>query len=244
MLTLYTATTPNGWKVSIFLEELKSVYGLDYNVIKVDMGKFEQKEESFLKMNPNGRIPTIDDDGFFVFESAAILYYLAEKYDTKNLFFPAEFEKRVKVMELLFFQMSAQGPMQGQSNHFLRYAPEDIPYAKNRYQSETKRIYNVYERILKDQLYLAGNEYTIADMCTIGWAASATWAGVELTKDEYPNVVNWIERVRSRPAVESGLSIPTRNELIFGDWSKAESAAEAGKKMIKDQIENSSKSLL
>src|SRR6187397_1601473 len=161
MIELFTAATPNGWKVSIALEEL----GLPYTVRPISLGKLEQKEEWFLKINPNGRIPAIidhDNGDFAVFESGAILIYLAEK--TGKLL-PTDTKGRSVAIQWLMFQMGGIGPMQGQANVFFRYAPEKIQYAIDRYQNETKRLYQVLDRRLGEAEYLAG-DYSIADIAT------------------------------------------------------------------------------
>src|SRR3954470_23571722 len=160
MIELFTAATPNGWKVSVALEEL----GLPYTVRALSLGKLEQKEAWFLKINPNGRIPAIvdhDSGGFAVFESGAILIYLAEK--TGKLL-PTEAKERSRVLQWLMFQMGGVGPMMGQANVFFRYAPEKIQYAIDRYQRESRRLFEVMERQLKSSTYIAGEEYTVADI--------------------------------------------------------------------------------
>jgi GSH-dependent disulfide-bond oxidoreductase len=160
MIELFSAATPNGWKVSIALEEME----LPYTLRPLSLSKLEQKEEWFLKINPNGRIPTIIDHGngdFAVFESGAILIYLAEK---SGMFLPAEPKARSRVLQWLMFQMGGVGPMMGQANVFFRYAPEKIPYAIERYQREVRRLFEVMERQLSANEYIAGNEYSIADI--------------------------------------------------------------------------------
>ncbi len=164
MIDLYTSPTPNGWKASIMLEEI----GLPYTVKPIRLAMLEQKQEWYLKLNPNGRIPTIvdhDEGGFAVFESGAILVYLAEK--TGQLM-PKDTKGRSTVIQWLMFQMGGIGPMQGQANVFYRYAPEKIPYAIERYQKETKRLYKVLDHRLADREYLAG-DYSIADIATWPW---------------------------------------------------------------------------
>ncbi len=222
MIDLYTAPTPNGWKVSILLEET----ALDYEVKALDLGKLEQKEEAFLRINPNGRIPAIvdrDADDFPVFESGAILVYLAEK--TGQLL-PSDVQDRSRVMQWLMFQMGGVGPMQGQANVFFRYAPEKIPFAIERYQNETRRLYEVLERALGESEYLAG-EYSIADVATWPWVSIHGWAGVEV--EGLPNLQRWIEKVGERPAVQRGRAVPTPP----GDREvSAEKVREAGSKIL------------
>jgi glutathione S-transferase len=210
MIDLYTAPTPNGWKVSIMLEEV----GLAYEVKPVDLGRLEQKQDWYLELNPNGRIPTIvdhDADGFAVFESGAILVYLAEK--TGRLL-PTSPSGRSLALQWLMFQMAGVGPMQGQANVFYRYAPEKIPFAIERYQKETRRLYEVLDRRLAQSEYLAG-DYSIADVATWPWVRIADWAGV--STEGLTHLTRWSERVRARPAVERGKDVPRRFEPGGGD---------------------------
>jgi GSH-dependent disulfide-bond oxidoreductase len=221
MIDLYTSPTPNGWKVSILLEEI----GLPYTVKPIRLEMLEQKQEWYLKLNPNGRIPTIvdhDEGGFAVFESGAILVYLAEK---SGKLMPADRKGRSIVMQWLMFQMGGIGPMQGQANVFYRYAPEKIPYAIERYQKETKRLYRVLDRRLADHEYLAG-DYSIADIATWPWVILHGWAGVDV--DDLPNLERWITKVGERPAVVKGRSIP---EMIKVE-NKEEQLTKAGAKIL------------
>ena len=221
MIDLYTSPTPNGWKVSIMLEEI----GLPYTVKPIRLEMLEQKQDWYVALNPNGRIPTIvdhDEGGFAVFESGAILVYLAEK--TGKLL-PSDKKGRSTVMQWLMFQMAGIGPMQGQANVFYRYAPEKIPYAIERYQKETKRLYAVLDRRLADREYLAG-DYSIADIATWPWVVLHGWAGVDV--DDLPHLERWIELVGARPAVVTGRSIP---ELARAA-DKAEMVAKAGAKIL------------
>ena len=201
MIDLYTSNTPNGYKVSIMLEELK----LPYNVIAVDLVKKEQKKAEYLKLNPNGRIPIIIDrenKNFVVFESGAILIYLAEK--TGQLL-PEQPEKRSVVLQWLMFQMGGIGPMQGQAHVFYRYAPEKIEYAINRYQKETFRLYQVLDDQLKNKEYLA-DDFSIADLATWPWVRRHQWAGVEIEK--LYNLRRWVENLEKRPAFQKGIEVP------------------------------------
>jgi GST-like protein len=221
MIDLYTAPTPNGWKVSIALEEL----GLAYTVHPVQLDKLEQKQPWFTALNPNGRIPAIVDRSsgdFPVFESGAILVYLAER--TGKLM-PAEPKARSVAMQWLMFQMSGIGPMQGQANVFFRYAPEKIQYAIDRYQNETRRLYEVLERRLSDVEYLAG-EYSIADIATWPWVSIHSWAGVSL--DGLPQLARWLEAVGKRPAVQKGRAVPSAPAPA----ARADEVVEAGRKML------------
>jgi glutathione S-transferase len=201
MIVLYTSPTPNGWKVSIALEEL----GLPYEVRAIRLQEGEQKEPWYLELNPNGRIPTIvdrDAGDFVVFESGAILLYLAEK--TGRLL-PADAKGRSLVVQWLMFQMGGIGPMQGQANVFFRYAPERIPYAIERYHDETKRLYRVLDRRLAEHEFLAG-DYSIADIATWPWVRIHAWAGVEV--DDLPHLRRWIDTIAARPAVQRGVAVP------------------------------------
>jgi GSH-dependent disulfide-bond oxidoreductase len=206
MIELFTAATPNGWKISIALEEL----ALPYTLRHLQLGKKEQKEEWYLKINPNGRIPAIidhDDDDFAVFESGAILVYLAEK--TGRLM-PADPKGRSRVLQWLMFQMSGVGPMMGQANVFYRYAPEKIPYAIERYQREVRRLFEVLERQLGAHEYVAGPDYSIADIATWTWVATYGWAGV--SEEGLPQLKRWMELVGSRPAVQRGRNLPPSSD--------------------------------
>ncbi len=201
MIDLYTAATPNGYKASIALEELERPYA----VHPVDLSKLEQKEEWFLKLNPNGRIPVIVDrenDDLVVFESGAILLHLAE---TTGRLIPADPRARSQVIQWLMFQMGGIGPMQGQANVFYRYAPEPIPYATRRYQKETRRLYEVLDGRLAGRDYLVG-DYSIADIASFTWVRTHDWSGVSL--EGLGHVRNWLERIEARPEVQRGLMVP------------------------------------
>jgi GSH-dependent disulfide-bond oxidoreductase len=204
MIDLYFSTTPNGYKVTILLEEL----GWSYNVIPVHIGKGEQFKPEFLKISPNNKIPAlVDHDGpdrtpIAIFESGAIMMYLAEKSGWR--FMPADMRRRYDVVQWLMFQMGSVGPMLGQAHHFRRYAPEPIPYAVERYTNEARRIYGVIDRRLSEVPYLA-REYSIADMATYPWLRPHKWQGQDLA--EFPHLSRWYTDVRARPAVQRGLAI-------------------------------------
>ena len=201
MIDLYTSNTPNGYKVSIMLEEIK----LPYNVIAVDLVKKEQKKAGYLKLNPNGRIPAIVDqenENFVVFESGAILIYLAEQ---SGKLLPEHPDKRSVVLQWLMFQMGGIGPMQGQAHVFYRYAPEKIEYAINRYQNETFRLYKVLDDQLKEKEYLA-DDFSIADIATWPWVRRHKWAGVEIEK--LSNLRRWMGNLENRPAFQKGIEVP------------------------------------
>ena len=206
MIDLYTSSTPNGWKVSITLEEM----GLDYSVKAIDLSKGEQKEDGYVALNPNGRIPTIvdhDNGDFAVFETGAIMVYLAER--TGQLM-PQDEKGRSLVMQWLMFQMSGIGPMMGQANVFYRYAPEKIPFAIERYQREGRRLFEVLDTRLKDHEYLAG-DYSIADIAHWSWVHTYKWSGINA--DGLDNLKRWRDAIRIRPAVEKGRAVPERLDL-------------------------------
>ena len=200
MIDLYTFTTPNGRKASIMLEEVE----LPYNVHKIDITKNDQFSPEYIAINPNSKIPAIidQDAGITVFESGAILMYLAEK--TGKLL-PTDQKKRYLVIEWLMLQMGSVGPMFGQLNHFKKFAPEKIEYAIARYEKETLRLYGVLDRQLKDNEYICG-DYSIADIATYPWVAVYEFQG--LTLDNHPNLKRWVETVQQRPAVQRGMKVP------------------------------------
>jgi GST-like protein len=205
VIDLYTWTTPNGRKASIALEEM----GLPYTVHAVDIGKDEQFKPEFLKISPNNRIPAIVDhapaDGggpFSVFETGAILIYLADK---TGRFLPTEMRTRSVVLQWLMWQIGGLGPMLGQHGHFALYAPEKIPYAIERYRDEAARLYHVLDTQLgKTGAYVAG-DYSIADIACFPWTMTHKAQG--FTLDDYPNIKRWYAEVRARPQVQAGLAI-------------------------------------
>jgi GSH-dependent disulfide-bond oxidoreductase len=203
MIDLYTAATPNGYKISIALEEL----ALPYAVHVVNLAALEQRRPEFLRISPNGRIPAIvdrDAGGFSVFESGAILVYLAEK--TGRLM-PADPRGRSLVMQWLMFQMGGIGPMMGQANVFFRYLPEKIPTAINRYHGEVRRLFGVLDARLAENEYLAG-DYSIADIANWAWVRTYKWSGVTL--EGLPHVERWVRQLAARPACQRGLEVPPR----------------------------------
>jgi len=226
MIELYTSPTPNGWKASITLEEL----GIPYEVKPIRLDKLEQKEDGFLAINPNGRIPAIvdrDNDDFAVFESGAIMLYLAEQ---AGKLLPSDRNGRSEVVQWLMFQMGGLGPMQGQANVFFRYAPEKIQYAIDRYQRETKRLYTVLDGRLADRSYLAG-DYSLADIANWSWASIHGWAGVDI--DDLPNLQRWLDDVGQRPAVQAGRAVPAPpDESDRSNEDTAKALAESGKKLL------------
>jgi GST-like protein len=217
-ITLYTAPTPNGWKVSIALEEM----GLPYLVRVIDFATNEQKADWYVKLNPNGRIPTLTDDDFALFESGAILIYLAEK---TGRFLPRDTQARSRVIQWLMFQMSAVGPMMGQANVFLRYFPEKIQPAIDRYQREVTRLFGVLDRQLAAHEYIVG-EYSIADMALWPWVSGYEWSGVSV--EEFSNLQRWLAKVGERPAVQAGRDVPIKRDRA----AEIEAAKKTGPKML------------
>ena len=208
MIELYTASTPNGFKVSIMLEEC----GLDYQVRAIDLPSLEQKQPEFLAINPNGRIPAIMDDGFAVFESGAILQYLAEK--TGKLL-PSQSQARSRAIQWLFWQNAGLGPMMGQLNVFRRYFPEHLPAAIDRYERESYRLFGVLDQQLAQGEFVAGPDYSIADISCWPWIHGHEWSGLSLA--DYPNLRRWHDQIEARPAVQAGLQVPAPREAAAED---------------------------
>ena len=195
MIKLYLWTTPNGYKPLILLEELK----LDFELAKIALNG-EQKKPEYVQLNPNGRIPTLVDDNLVIFESGAILLYLAEKYQK---FLPQEIGKKYQVIQWLMFQMGGVGPMFGQLNHFLR-AEKQIPYAIERYTNELHRLYQVLENVLQDKDYIAA-EYSIADISLFPWVRKPDF--YKTSFKNYPKVEAWVKRIAERDAVKKAMSV-------------------------------------
>lgn len=200
MIELYTAGTPNGWKVSMALEEM----AIPYNVNVINLGNGEQRDPEYLKICPNGRIPAIvdTDTSISIFESGAILMYLAEK--TGKLM-PADLAGRYDVIQWLMFQMSGIGPMQGQAVAFVRYFPEEVPQAIDRYRNESRRLYEVLDRQLSGRDYLTG-EYSIADIANYSWVRSWYWARVDI--EGLDHLQAWMERIAEKPGIQRGCEVP------------------------------------
>ncbi|KAK8199258.1 glutathione S-transferase [Phyllosticta capitalensis] len=244
-ITLYTAQTPNGTKISIALEEL----GLPYEVKKLDFSKNEQKEPWFLAINPNGRIPALTDtfsDGqkIRLFESGSIMQYLVNTYDKDNkISYPIGTREYYEMNNWLFFQNAGVGPMQGQANHFFRYAPEKIEYGINRYQNETRRLYRVLDTHLKEtgNAYLVGDKCTIADIAHFGWLSASLWCGVDM--NEFPTLKQWEDRMAARPGVEKGRNVPDPDKMkeLLKDPAKVEEYAEKSKKWVQAGMKDDAK---
>lgn len=203
MIELYTAATPNGWKASVALEEM----GLEYTVKPVNLLKGEQKASEFLAMNPNGRIPVIVDKSegdHVVFESGAIMIYLAEK---TGMFLPNDNKGRSKVLQWLMFQMGGVGPMMGQANVFYRYLEEKIPVAIDRYQNEVRRLFEVLDGHLANNEYLV-DDYSIADMANWCWVRTYEWSGASI--DGLDNLTRWKNSIEARPAARRGVEVPNK----------------------------------
>lgn len=212
MIELYTASTPNGWKASVALEEME----IPYEVHPVNLMEGEQKTPEFLAMNPNGRIPAIidrDNDNLAIFESGAIMIYLAEK---SGKFLPTDSKGRANVIQWVMFQMGGVGPMMGQANVFYRYFPEKIQPAIDRYQNEVKRLFTVLDGHLSDKEYLAG-DYSIADMANWCWVRTHEWSGVDI--EDLPHLTRWKRAIDSRPLARQGVEVPNkidRDKLVAG----------------------------
>jgi len=243
MIDLYYAPTPNGWKISIMLEEAE----IEYNVIPVNLGAGDQFKPEFLKISPNNRMPVIvDHDGpqgeeVSVFESGAILMYLGEK---SGKFFPQSDKERIRVLEWLFWQIGGLGPMAGQVSHFVNYAPNfpgDHSYSEKRYKNEYDRLLGVMDMVLEERDYLAG-DYSIADMASFPWVTA--YKRYEVNLDTFKNVRRWFDEIKSRPAVRKGMDVGKENrnfgkgiskeslKTMFGQDSK--SIKEEAKKKLKD----------
>ena len=241
MIDLYYAPTPNGWKITIMLEEAQ----MDYKVIPVNLGAGDQFKPEFLKISPNNRMPAIvDSDGpggkeISVFESGAILMYLGEK---SGKFFPQSDKERIKVLEWLFWQIGGLGPMAGQVSHFVNYAPNfpgDHSYSEKRYKNEYDRLLGVMNMVLEEREFLAG-DYSIADMASFPWVTA--YKRYEVDLDSFKNVRRWFDAIKSRPAVRKGMDVGKENrnfgkgiskeslKTMFGQDSKS-IKEEAGKKL-------------
>ena len=227
MIDLYTAATPNGWKASVVLEEL----GIPYEVKRVRILEGEQHKPEYLAINPNGRIPAIvdhDADEFIVFDSGAILVYLARK---SGMLMPADAKGSSLVMQWLMFQMSGVGPMMGQANVYFRYAEEKIQSAIDRYQNESKRLLTVLDGRLADNEYLAG-DFSIADIANWCWSRTHEWSGLDVT--DLPHLQRWLDAISDRPACQRGILIPedVNNLLTTDDSDKKDEFVAGARTMV------------
>ena len=235
MIDLYYAPTPNGWKISIMLEEL----GIPYNVIPVNIREGDQFKPEFLAVSPNNRIPAIVDrqpsDGgrpFSVFETGAILIYLADKV---GRFLPSELRARSVVIQWVMWQMSGLGPMLGQHGHFALYAPEKIPYAIQRYRDEAARLYHVLDmQLAKTGAYVAGSDYSIADIACWSWIRATRAIDVDIA--DYPHIQAWFDRVGERPAVRQGAYVPADNQQLRPGSVKMNLTAEQWSNMFGENM--------
>jgi len=230
VIDLYYWPTPNGHKITIFLEET----GLDYTIHPIDIGKGDQFDPAFLTIAPNNRMPAIVDRGpadggapVSVFESGAILLYLAEK---TTRFIPADLRGRVEVLQWLFWQMSGLGPMAGQNHHFVQYAPEKLAYAIDRYVNETNRLYGVLNKRLADRPFIAGDSYSIADMASYPWIVGHERQQQRL--EDFPNLARWFRTIEARPATVRAYELGSRyrtsstmdeaaKKILFGQTAKS-----------------------
>ncbi len=228
MIDLYTSSTPNGHKASVALEEL----GLPYTVHAIELLKGQQKTPEFLRINPNGRIPAIVDcgddgtDDFAVFESGAILVYLAQK--TGRLM-PTDVKGRSVVMQWLMFQMGGLGPMMGQANVFFRYFPEKIQPAIDRYQNESRRLFEVLDTRLAQHEWLAG-DYSIADIANWCWARTHKWSGVSV--EGLPHLQRWLDAMRERPACQRGIAVPAKAVDALKDEQATQTFVEGARTLL------------
>ena len=225
MIDLYTASTPNGWKVSVALEELQ----IPYEVHPVNLSANEQKQDWFLQVSPNGRIPAIvdrDANDLAIFESGAIMIYLAEK---AGRLLPNDAAGRASVIQWVMFQMSGIGPMMGQANVFYRYFPEKIQPAIDRYQNESRRLFEVLDNRLAQSQWLAG-DFSIADIANWCWVRTYKWSGVEC--DDLVHLKRWRDEMRARPACETGVNIPAKVENLEKNPEAAKKFADNARNMV------------
>ncbi len=225
MIDLYTTSTPNGHKASCTLEELE----IPYEVHAIDLSSLEQKKPDFTRLNPNGRIPVIVDraeDDLPVFESGAIMIYLAEK---AGRLLPTERRARARVISWLMFQMGGIGPMMGQANVFFRYFPEKIQPAIDRYQNESRRLFEVLDARLAESEWLA-DDFSIADIANWCWVRTHSWSGVSL--DGLDHVERWMGALQQRPALLRGIEVPVSREDIVDDKEATENFVEKARTML------------
>ena len=209
MIDLYTWQTPNGRKVSVMLEEI----GFDYTVFPINISKDEQFQPHFLEFSPNNRIPAIvdkDNNNFSLFESGAILMYLAEK--SGKLINKSNTDEYYRTIEWLMWQMGGVGPMFGQVHHFVKYNKGKSEYAEERYSKEARRLYGVMDKRLNKNQYISGKEYSIADISIWPWTARFDWQEIDL--NDFPNVARWYKEMIDRPAVQKGWLVPQNDQVI------------------------------
>ena len=226
MIDLYTSPTPNGHKASCTLEEL----GIPYEAHAINLTQGEQKTPEFIAMNPNGRIPVIldrDNDNLPVFESGAIMIYLAEK---AGRLLPTESKARARVMQWLMFQMGGIGPMMGQANVFFRYFPEKIPAVIDRYQNESRRLFEVLDHRLGESEWL-GDDYSIADIANWCWVRTYRWSGV--SRDGLENLDRWLSAMKEKPGLRKGITVPVSVESLLKDDKKADDFAKNAQTIVK-----------
>ena len=224
MIKLYTAPTPNGHKISCLLEALE----MDYEAILVNLSEGEQNKPNFLKISPNGRIPAIVDteNDLSIFESGAIMIYLADK---AGKLIPQDTAKRYKVMEWLMFQMGGIGPMMGQANVFYRYFPEKLQPAIDRYQNEGRRLFEVLDKQLKDNEWLAG-DYSIADIANWCWVRTHKWSGI--STDGLENLERWKNAMYEQPGMQAGIKVPVKVENLLKSEKDTKAFAKDAAKMV------------
>ena len=222
MLELYTTSTPNGWKASVTLEEMD----LNYRLHKISLQEQQQKETGYLAINPNGRIPTLVDDGFAVFESGAIMIYLAEK---TGCLMPTDVKGRSEVIQWLMFQMGGIGPMMGQANVFFRSMEEKIPTAISRYQNESRRLFEVLDGQLNDSEWLT-KDFSIADIANWCWVRLYFWSGVSL--EGLDSLQRWLAAIEARPACQRGIAVPDPLVLPTDEEDVEKLAAEMSRKIL------------
>ncbi|KAI5866244.1 glutathione S-transferase [Durotheca rogersii] len=241
-IELLTFGTPNGWKASILLEELKAAYGKKYTYQSINILKNTQKEPWFTAINPNGRIPAIvdhDRGGFAVFEGLAILGYLTRLYDPEHRFsFPVDSEDYTVCEEWMAWQHGGLGPMQGQANHFFRFVKEKIPYAVQRYVGETERLYGILNARLAGRDFIVGpgrGKFSIADINLLGWCNIAVFSGIDI--DAFPHVKEWIDRCLERPAVRKGIAVPDESQITNDTIKKSLEADPERKKAAEESAQ-------
>ncbi len=225
MIELYTSPTPNGWKASVALEEM----GLPYEVKAIDLSSGDQKKPEFLVLNPNGRIPAIvdrDANNLTVFESGAILIYLAEK---SGKLMPSDIAGRMNVIQWVMFQMGGVGPMMGQANVFFRYMEEKIPTAISRYQNEGRRLFEVLDGHLAKNEYLAG-DYSIADIANWCWVRTHSWSGISI--DGLDNLSRWMGAIAERPAAQKGIVVPYDITAVLKGEKDEDEFKKSARKMV------------